>query len=123
MPQPEALYHWSCSHSAFLIRNTHRVIPNLGRSWWTDIDGRGKHNRDALGLTSKFIACDRMAYKCKVHPDDMYLLIPWAKHVEDLDLSPAFVATLTGPKTRPERWWVATQPVRVISIHKMRPPR
>lgn len=112
-----AMHHWTCEHSAPDIRRAGAVRPNLGISWWTDIDMPSRQGRAAVGLTATIITCDRMAYRCSTH--EMDLLVPWWEYKVTQALSEEFVASLeANPALRPDRWWVAQVPVPVFSVRK-----
>ena len=59
------LYHYTCSHGAEGIRRTGVVKPNpaTAMAWFTDLN---PPVRDALGLTSVTLTCDRMEHRFTV---------------------------------------------------------
>lgn len=116
------LYHYTCTHSLAGIRkdgrlkgNPHPLLRQLGPLiWLTDLDSP---DRDALGLTSKIIACDRTQFRASVEFDPLT--------DEDVMHWPAFARRLRRmdremfeavPGVRPVHWYVALQPFPVDAI-------
>lgn len=66
---PEWLYHYTCEHGHHLIQKERptllRVHPKLKWLWLTDL---AQPDREALGLTSHTITCDRTRYRYAVLP-------------------------------------------------------
>lgn len=106
-------YHYTCDHRHRLIGST--IVPGdtLGRyddsphiyAWFTDLS---RPNRDALGLTSTILTCDRTAHRYRVtdtrdliHWTHVRRNHPWAAELE------------SAPGARPMHWWVARHPVPV----------
>lgn len=75
--------------------------------WLTDLD---LPVRGALGLTSRSITCDRIAYRYEVVAGETW---PWMtmRHT----VNPRLVADLEeAPGAMPVHWYVATEPVSVV---------
>ena len=109
------LYHYTCDHGHRLIDRY--VVPgdSLGRydldgphiyAWFTDL---ARPLRDALGLTSTILSCDRTQHRYRV--TDRRDLIHWRHvrrdHAWAIDLESA-------PGARLMHWWVARHPVPVV---------
>lgn len=114
MTLPTALYHYTCDHGHNLIRGT--VVPAdiLGRyandgphiyAWFTDL---AHPNRDALGLTSRILTCDRTRWRYRV--TDARDLIHWTHVRRDHPWSEVLES---APGARPMHWWVSRHPVPV----------
>lgn len=118
-----SFYHYTCSHSAPLILRSGTVRP-LGQlaclsgqmptdrhwmldiAWFTDLE---EPLREALGLTSVTLQCDRTEWRLTV--SDPSTLLPWSRYArrrvpvdqrEDLERY-----------GRPAHWWVSLEPVPV----------
>ena len=107
-------YHYTCDHGHRLIGGT--IVPGetLGRydydgphvyAWFTDL---AHPNRDALGLTSTILSCDRIEHRYRV--TDTRDLIHWAHVRRD---HPWAALLESAPGARPMHWWVARHPVPV----------
>ena len=106
------LYHYTCSHSADRIAHDLKVIPNplTGLAWFTDLE---TPDRDALGLNSYMLECDRTEFQFAVDPDDFGLIFPWHEIRKTAD--PAMVRRLeAAPGVFLMHWWVSAVPVRVF---------
>ena len=105
------LYHYTCHHSVKgitrrgMIRPTpHPLIPDHRIVWLTDM---ATPDRDALGLTSDYLACDRLAFRYLVDAEDAE---PWATFAARASvpfLSRAYLETGRAP----DRWFVVTRSV------------
>lgn len=107
-------YHYTCDHGRRSIRGTVDPAATLGRydvdgpwiyAWFTDLT---RPLRDALGLTSHILTCDRTAHRYRVtdtrdlvHWTHVRRDHPWAEELE------------SAPMARPMHWWVARHPVPV----------
>jgi hypothetical protein len=117
-------WHWSCEHRApaiagddFLLRPHAQVM--LGRTplvWFTS---SALASREALGLSSTRLRCDRMEHLFVVVDEDLDKVHTW----EALKREPWFAPFLGGAQlleaargTRPILWGVATEPVRVRQL-------
>lgn len=110
-----ARYHYTCDHGHRLIGGT--VVPGdtLGRydhdgphiyAWFTDL---ARPIRDALGLTSHVLTCDRTTHRYRV--TDARDLIHWTHVRGD---HPWAAELESAPGARPMHWWVARHPVPVV---------
>ena len=104
------LWHLTCAdHGAPGIRASGLVLPNLRAmlplAWFTsDPDVP----REALGLTSHALTCDRTA--CRFAAANRRHLIPWRHYA-----APRPIRRLleSAPGVAPDLWWVSTRPVPV----------
>lgn len=112
------LWHYTCAHQAPLIRADGYVrpvrdlaaparhVPAWGAfAWFTDL---AAPIREALGLTSWSLDCDRTAYRFRVEPGVEVVAwmsvrreYPWAWRLE------------SEPGARPAHWYVSAEPVPV----------
>lgn len=105
------LYHYTCEHghaaiaaSQRLLPHTHPFMPVCGPLLWlTDI--AEPPSRESLGLTSRFIACDRMAYRYIVQTSAA------RRWVDIRTRAPAEVLATLEAYGDPEHWWVARRPL------------
>lgn len=112
----EKLWHWTCDHSAPLIRESGIVKPHpqplldmIELSWWTDL---GPEHRYELGLTSNTIKCDRMAARFQArHIGD---LLWWSHAARGLRI-PRRIRDELEDGRLPAHWWIAVEPVEVIA--------
>jgi len=131
------LYHFCCTHSYQAIAQTWQVVPvsmlvsNImdripdhplpplfDLAWFTDME---VPDRQALGLTSRLIRCDRTERR-------LVVLTPWkcqpwrAWSMENLERRQQHIARelLSGD---PTRWWVSPIPVPVAPPSDERPLR
>jgi hypothetical protein len=111
------LWHYTCDHGATGIRRDGFIRPNpnpfLGAAlaWFTDLN---PPDREALGLTSTMLHCDRLAHSFEV---DSEAVQPWIEARRDLlRTAKKFVLTLeSAPGAMPAHWYVSTVPVPVVS--------
>jgi hypothetical protein len=106
------LFHYTCEHGQTAILLDNEVLrpgPD-GFLWLTDLN---YPFRDALGLTSKTLSCDRTEYRFDV---DMVELTPtnvmpwWALRRE---FDPLVVDGLESvPGVMPMHWWLAVEPLQ-----------
>ena len=120
-----ALYHYTCDHGAELIEREGHVkslydvlggdegdgnalmnIPQSHFGWFTDL---AEPNREALGLTSITLGCDRTAHRFRVTDAtevtwwlDVRRYHPILWHLEEAD------------GAMPAHWWLATEPVPAV---------
>lgn len=122
MGAPLTLWHYTCDHGRTLIGDPGILVPALelvpmtqrddvgitGRVvWLTDLD---TPIRDALGLTSRILRCDRTAHRYRVdHPGYATRYVEWAR---TLDRETRHSLEL-APGAMPMHWYVSTRPVRV----------
>ena len=79
------LWHYTCAHVAarvarrgMLVPNRQLVLPGVPRLLWlTPADG--PTFREALGLTSHYIRCDRMAFRYVVREHDARPFLDYAR--------------------------------------------
>lgn len=112
-------YHYTCEHAAEKITAAGVVVParqpfllDIHLSWFTPIPTR---DRNALGLTSRSLRCDRMEAIFVVDADDAHLIAPWEELKAVADFAPLLprariLESIKG--TRPALWAVAGAPVR-----------
>jgi hypothetical protein len=119
------LYHYTCQHGRDAIGeagtllapeqvqpgHAARLPPHMRELswfiWLTDLD---VPHRDALGLTSHSLACDRTRYRYRVA--DTSHARRWTQLRSSCH--PGMVEALeSAPGAMPAHWWIATHPVRV----------
>lgn len=114
------LYHYTCKHCAPRIAADGYLIPNALHAppliWLTSMRDP---NRDALGLTSYLLDCDRMKFRFTVDTDDAMTWAEWRLgHPEYL----AWATELElAEGARPGLWWVAEQPLPWVAETRLRP--
>lgn len=105
------LYHYCCRHSANEILKTMTVLPNKGMmlkvGWFTDLD---YPDRDALGLTSHMLDCDRASFRFTVTQHD--LVVRWGQ-VRSHAPRAVVDALELAPGAYPAHWFVSPHPVAV----------
>lgn len=113
------LFHYTCDHGWSGIREAGEVRANehplLGEplSWWTDLDAP---LRDALGLTSYVLACDRTAYRVSVELSDCPEIVWWPRWARRR-VPPQVRAYLeSAPGAAPAHWYVAERAVPVPPV-------
>jgi hypothetical protein len=116
---PAELYHYTCDHAAARIGGllipaveqvtfAHPYLTPLSEFvWLTDL---GAPDRDALGLTSNYLLCDRTRHRYRVTEGghaiwwmDLRRVLAW-EWVEAVE---------SAPGARPVHWWAAHDPVPV----------
>lgn len=102
------LYHYTCSHSAQQIADTgelrpHRQVALRGELlvWLTDLD---RPDRDALGLTSHTLDCDRTEWRVTVQVG-YPLAQRWVDYARRYPLGVRRQLEL-APGALPMHWWV-----------------
>lgn len=106
------LYHYTCDHGAKGIAATGKVIPGFmltenrlpwtGRvAWFTDLSSP---HRQALGLTSEILTCDRTGHRFRV-TDDTEAMPYWVFARLLTRAEREFVEA--APGARPAHWWVS----------------
>lgn len=108
------LYHFTCRHVSPLIGRrgvlTPKPQPLLGGwplIWLTDLDVA---DRDALGLSSNMISCDRTEVRYVV--DDPDSCLPWDVWAEGRHVLRSRRSALTFG-CQPAHWWVSEHPLKV----------
>jgi len=111
------LYHFTCRHRAEMIGVHGQLEPNpqpylAGRPvvWATDLYVA---DRDALGLTSETLACDRTEVRYQITEPDAFE--PWTSWWPR-KVAPDAVSQLTYPPRRPRHWYVAVCPVWAVQL-------
>lgn len=108
------LFHFTCRHSASAIRQCGELRPHKHPwlpeplVWLTDLTEAW---REALGLTSHTLACDRTEHRFEVR--DTSLAVPWTTYRRSVILNALALEAVTG--VMPAHWWVSTVPVPVYS--------
>ena len=119
MTVPSQLWHYTCDHAQLKIgavgqlipassqMNLHELLPLSDFVWLTDL---GAPNREALGLTSRILLCDRTQHRYRVTEGghaiwwmDLRRVLPW-QWVDAVESTPG---------ARPVHWWAAQDPVPV----------
>ena len=110
----EALYHYTCEHWAMMIgpagvlRPWYQPFLGIGLVWLTDM---AEPDREALGLTSSMLMCDRTEHRYRVTSAadiEPWLLFP--SHAADDE----FLALFESPPRQPARWFVSRHDVAVV---------
>lgn len=84
------------------------LVPSGGTfAWFTDLD---VPIRDALGLTSTILACDRT--RCRFRVTDASTVTPWVQAAARRTPWGQYLEQTDG--ARPMHWYVSTEPVPVI---------
>ena len=104
------LYHYTCDHGAEGITRSGFIVParqvwlgGVPLVWMTDTPA----SRQALGLSSTMLKCDRMAHRFMVlEPVDA---VTW-QSVRDNYPRPRVQTLEAAAGSRPARWWVSTAP-------------
>ena len=113
------LYHYCCGHSLTSIRLDGWLQPHphhlLCESvvWLTDLE---QPHRDALGLTSHTLRCDRTEYRLTVHTGDAVWWPTYARRL-DMGVRRQFEFTFGA---MPAHWWVSTRPLKVASYQAVK---
>lgn len=112
------LYHFTCGHGAEQIREDGLIRP---MSWFPAGSGMVAApnvvwltsdplpSRDAVGLTSTLLTCDRMEYRFDVGAVGAW---PWRSFASLHGCTDAYWRDLLGTSWgRPDTWYVATRPL------------
>lgn len=112
------LYHYTCADAAPLIFSSGYVRPNnqpqlggIALAWFTDLDWP---DRDALGLTSYSLRCDRTEYRCTVDAD----VTRWVRFARTLPATLRRGLEL-AEGALPMHWWVAAASVPVLEVKRV----
>jgi len=110
------LWHYTCDHGAELIRrdglvkaHPQPVLDQVTLSWWTDL---GPEHRYEVGLTSDLLTCDRMAHRFQAK--DPSTLERWTRAARNWRIPPVVRDELEDGRL-PAHWWVAFDPVEVVT--------
>jgi len=111
------LFHYTCGHGRSRLGAAGRLEPNgyPRLVWLTDMD---TPDRVALGLTSAFLECDRLAHRYVVRPSDAIVHWPGSAVAEAMD--PTLRAELEQDR-QPEHWWVSPVSLRATIDLRYRP--
>jgi hypothetical protein len=108
------LWHFTCEHAyrslgngGVLKPNRHPLMPELGNVIW--LTEESWPERDAVGLTSDYISCDRMAYRYRIVDSDAR---PWGAYRH---LVLTTVRMDLEAYAQPHTWWLATWAEAVAS--------
>lgn len=111
------LYHFTCGHGAagimrdrWLRGNPHPYLPDAGPLiHLTDLDTPA---REACGLTSTMLACDRMEYRVTVVTSDA---VHWPRFARGIprEVREQFEGV---PGAMPMHWYVAQVPIPVLAV-------
>ena len=111
------LYHYTCDHGAAGIARDGWVSPLSDRvespypqadfAWFTDLD---TPIREALGLTSHILSCDRTAHRFKVTDATEV-----ARYLDVRRNLPSLHDLELAPGAMPAHWWIASEPVPVVA--------
>lgn len=117
MSAPAILWHYTCAHHRPAIELDGEVRPITGHAWFTDLDD-ARPWREALGLTSHLLACDRTRYRFRVVSSAH--VVPYVRMRRTLPA--AYRQALeTAEGALPMHWYVATEPVPVVYAPGRRP--
>jgi hypothetical protein len=111
------LWHYTCEHGRLRIGARGALRPGLDALvWLTDLEAP---HRDALGLSSALIACDRTRHRYRV--TDVADVVPWVTMRNALD--PVRVAAVEAtPGVMVRHWFVSMRPVpAVLDEREVRP--
>lgn len=116
------LFHFTCDHSRAGINLSGRLVPmrspltgGLGLVWLTDLP---TPNRDALGLSSVLLTCDRTQFRYVVV--DAIDVVPWMEYRRQAPHG--LVSVLESvPGVRPRHWFVSEVdvPVRYAPLQEV----
>lgn len=108
------LYHYTCDHGFAGAGRDKLLYPHgllLKAVWATDLD---TPDRDALGLTSRILNCDRTEYRATV---DGRHFEHWFQARRDIDPDIRDGLEL-APGVQPGNWFVSFEPVPVLELIK-----
>lgn len=113
------LWHFTCDHGyrgigkrGMLRPNPHVLMPKVPPMVWLTDDPMP--SRDAVGLTSQHISCDRMAFRYRVsYLPGMVgtLVVPWSEVRPNV--APDVIETLESFADS-GTWWLAFSPVGAV---------
>lgn len=118
------LYHWTClDHgspaimaSGFVEPRVHPML-DFKLSWWTHIPWA---SRDALGLSSHQLVCDRMSQQF-VADVDPHEVAAWTEFRRGFmarypERASGLRQLEAAPGAKPSYWWVAPEPIPVSMV-------
>jgi hypothetical protein len=108
-PTPARLWHFTCSHSVESIRrigqlrpHPHPLLPEP-LVWLTDLEHAW---REALGLTSHTLMCDRTAHRFEAA--DVTAAVWWPAYARQQRIPRHVRASFEDePGVMPRHWWVS----------------
>lgn len=106
------LYHFTCLHgykaigARGMLRPSRHQLLGIDVVWLTS---EPYPDREQTGLTSRYLKCDRMAYRYLVADDAA--AVAWLASDERRKASTALVADLESYGA-PEEWWICSTPLR-----------
>lgn len=106
------LYHYTCDHGSEKIARSGQLLPNghpwlpVPVIWLTDME---RPDREALGLTSQTIRCDRTAWRVSVDTDEAD---PWHVFARRYRVSRSVREELEFGRL-PMAWFVSLDPIPV----------
>jgi hypothetical protein len=105
------LFHYTCAHGRQRIGRRGYLLPGLdGFLWMTDLD---VPVREALGLTSKLLDCDRTQFRYAASVDEGGGVIPYLDYRHLLDpVRREGIEAAPGVLIR--HWFVAARPVYAV---------
>lgn len=117
-----ALYHYTCYHGNAAIAEDGGIIkpgPD-GMVWLTDLR---VPIRDALGLTSVYITCDRIAFRWAIDPipETVEWWPRWLRHATPAWRKWGRLIEM-APGVRPAHWYVSTIPVEGVQHERRESP-
>src|SRR5947209_2997091 len=106
------LYHFTCAHGAKAIGKRGHLRPNPNAFfgvpavvWLTD---QAQPQRDAVGLTSVTLPCDRLAYRYRTENGPAVRWDDWKRtHVPTRTIEVLESYAEDGPR----HWWVSERPL------------
>lgn len=113
---PDILYHFTCTdHGVTGIANTgiirpwsHPLLAELGPIiWMTDLPAP---SREAVGLSSGFLACDRLEWCFEITTAAVRPLLWWPEIRHFCNVS---TVTDLEAGARPSHWWLTTVPIDI----------
>jgi hypothetical protein len=118
------LYHYTCSHGHAALGEGHAFVKSIAQlkgpmgvrywtgefAWFTDM---ATPERDALGLTSRVLTCDRTRHRYRITDDRS--VFRWLHPMIRSGLDREWIDELeSAPGARPRHWFVAVRPVPVV---------
>lgn len=109
------LYHYTCAHGLEGIgtEGTGVLMPHQGLVWLTDLEAPF---REALGLTSYTLSCDRTAHRFRA-VDGLHAVMPWVQFRREAvppDRRAWAAALEAAPGAMPRHWWVCALPLLAV---------
>lgn len=120
------LYHYTCDHGRTQLGNAGVLLPAVAQRpdhgdrinlfpwqgwlvWMTDLD---RPIREALGLTSVHLRCDRTAHRYRV--TSLEHVMPWGRYAHDHKVPREVRDEIEQAPGRPAHWWVSLEPVPAV---------